>query len=140
MTSTPLGPVVARRVVLAAVLSVPEFPTDGSVATLGWGVIEWCEDWLLQPDGDLAGEPFRFTREQMNFILWWYAVNAEGRFQYRRGILRRSKGWGKSPFLGALALAELLGPVRFGGWTEDGEPHGVPEAVPLVVIDRKSVV
>lgn len=132
VVSTPLGPIPAR---IAPVLSVPEF--DRSIPTLGWGVIDWCEDWLLQPDGDLAGEPFRFTHEQMNFILWWYALTPVGdkaRFIYRRGVLRRSKGWGKSPFLGALALAELLGPVRFGGWDADGEPYGVPEAAATVVV------
>ena len=85
-------------------------------------------------DGRDAGEPFRFTREQMNFILWWYALDKRGRFRYRRGVLRRSKGWGKSPFLGALALAELLGPVRFGGWDENGEPIGVDETAATVVV------
>ena len=119
---------------MAAILSVPEFPLDGSVKTLGWHVISWVESYLLQPDGDQAGEPFRFTREQLNFILWWYAVDRGGRFIYRRGVLRRAKGWGKSPFLGALALAELLGPVRFGGWDDDGDPIAVPHPMPWVVI------
>lgn len=123
-----------RKTKIAPVLSVPEFPLDGSVKTLGWGVIAWAESYLLQPDGDEAGEPFRFTREQLNFILWWYAVDAGGRFTYRRAVLRRSKGWGKSPFLGALALAELLGPVRFGGWDTDGDPIGIPHPMPWVVI------
>jgi hypothetical protein len=117
-----------------AVTSVPEFPLDGSVKTLGWGVVEWAESYLLQPDGDEAGDPFRFTREQLNFILWFYAVDAGGRFTYRRAVLRRAKGWGKSPFLGALALAELCGPVRFDYWAEDGEPVGMPHPMPWVVI------
>lgn len=119
---------------LAAVVSVPDFPLDGSVTTLGWGVYAWGEEYLLQPDGENAGDPFTFTREQLNFILWWYAVDASGRFVHRRAVLRRAKGWGKSPFLGALALAELLGPVRFGGWSHEGDPVGVPEAMPWVVI------
>jgi hypothetical protein len=117
-----------------AVLSVPAFPTDGSVKTLGYDVIEWVEGYLLQPDGDDAGEPFRFSREQMTFVLWWYALDAAGTFRYRRAILRRAKGWGKSPFLGALALAELCGPVRFGGWHADGEPRAIPHPMPWVVI------
>jgi hypothetical protein len=117
-----------------AVTSVPEFPLDGSVKTLGWGIITWAESYLLQPDGDEAGEPFSFTREQLNFSLWWYAVDSVGRFTYRRAVLRRAKGWGKSPFLGALALAELCGPVRFGGWRQDGEPIGVRHPMPWVVI------
>jgi len=116
------------------VLSVQPFPVDGSVKTLGWDVIDWSEGYLLQPDGDTAGEPFRFSREQLNFTLWWYALDATGVFLYRRAILRRAKGWGKSPFLGALALAELCGPVRFGGWREDGEPIAVRHPMPWVVI------
>lgn len=117
-----------------AICSVDPFPTDGSVYTLGWAVAEWIEDNLLQPDGDEAGEPFRLTREQLNFILWFYALDERGRFVYRRAVLRRSKGWGKSPFLGAIALAELCGPTRFGGWDEHGEPVAVRHPMPWVVI------
>jgi hypothetical protein len=117
-----------------AVTSVPEFPDDGSVRTLGWGIIEWAEEYLLQPDGDEAGEPFRFTGEQLRFILWFYAIDAGGRFTYRRAVLRRAKGWGKSPFLGALALAELCGPVRFGGFDSAGDPIGIRHPMPWVVI------
>lgn len=116
------------------VLSLQPFPVDGSVKTLGFDVIDFCEGYLLQPDGDNAGEPFRFSREQMTFVLWWYAIDAHGVFRYRRAILRRAKGWGKSPFLGALALAELCGPVRFGGWDADGEPVAIRHPMPWVVI------
>ena len=116
------------------VLSLQPFPVDGSVKTLGYDVIDFCEGYLLQHDGDNAGAPFRFSREQMTFVLWWYALDAAGTFRYRRAILRRAKGWGKSPFLGALALAELCGPVRFGGWDTDGEPVAIPHPMPWVVI------
>ncbi|UDL14608.1 terminase large subunit [Arthrobacter phage KeAlii] len=119
---------------VTAEISLPDFPLDGSIKTLGWGIIEWAEGYLLQPDGDQAGEPFTFTREQCNFILWFYALDAGGKFEYRRGVLRRAKGWGKSPFLGALALAELCGPVRFGGWDSFGEPVGVQHPKPWIVI------
>jgi hypothetical protein len=119
---------------MEAVTSVPDFPDDGSVKTLGWDVAAWCETYLLQPDGDDAGEPFRFTPEQLRFLLWFYAVDSKGRFVYRRGTLRRAKGWGKSPFLGAIALAELAGPVRFGGWDADGEPIAVGHPMPWIVI------
>lgn len=119
---------------VTAIASLPDFPLDGSVKTLGWGIIAWAESYLLQPDGDQAGEPFTFTREQCNFILWFYALDAGGSFEYRRGVLRRAKGWGKSPFLGALALAELCGPVRFGGWDSFGEPIGVEHPKPWIVI------
>jgi hypothetical protein len=117
---------------LAAVVTVPPFPLDGSVKTLGWVVAEWIETNLGQPDGDNAGDPYRLTREQLTFVLWYYAVDETGRFVYRRAILRRSKGWGKSPFLGAIALAEFCGPVRFGGWDAHGEPIGVPVVAPWI--------
>jgi hypothetical protein len=123
-----------------AILTVPIFPIDGSVKTLGWGVLDWVEGdedrgvpaMLGQPDGDNAGEGYRLTREQVNFVLWYYALDETGKFLHRRAILRRSKGWGKSPFLAALCLAELCGPVRFGGWDEDGEPIGVAVATPWI--------
>jgi hypothetical protein len=123
---TPLG-------LLKPVVSLPTFPA--SQATLGWGIADWIEGYLLQPDGDLAGEPFRLTDEQLRFILWFYAVDEHGRFLYRRGVLRRAKGWGKSPFLGALCLAELLGPVRFSHFDEEtGEAVGERHPMPWVVI------
>lgn len=117
---------------MKALTTLPDFPLDGSIKTLGWGVVSWIETFLVQPDGDEAGGPFRLTREQLNFVLWWYAVDSRGRFVYRRAVLRRSKGWGKSPFLGGLCLAELCGPVRFGGWDANGEPVGVAVPVPWV--------
>lgn len=117
-----------------AVVTVEPFPMDGSIKTLGWDVIEFVESYLLQPDGDAAGEPFQLTPEQLNFTLWFYALDRRGKFSYRRAVLRRSKGWGKSPFLAALALAELCGPVRFKGWDEDGEPIAVRHPMPWVVI------
>ena len=49
----------------------------------------------------------------------------------RRGALRRPQGWGKSPFLAALALAELAGPTRFGAWL-NGEPMPALPVAPLV--------
>lgn len=104
-------------------------------ASLGFEVIDWAEQYLRQPDGPNAGEPFRFTVEQEDFILWWYAVDEQGRFNYRRGVLRRSKGWGKSPFLGALCLVELVGPCRFDGWTGKGknrQPVAKPHSMPWI--------
>lgn len=89
--------------------------------TLGWDVLWWSTRYIRQPDGAAAGGPWTFTREQVRFVLWWYAVDATGRWLYTRGVLRRSKGWGKSPVVAALGLAELCGPVRFEGWAKGGE-------------------
>lgn len=129
VSKTPLG-------LLEPITSLPTFPA--SQLTLGWGVADFIEGYLLQPDGDLAGEPFKLTDEQLRFLLWFYAVDEHGRFIYRRAVLRRAKGWGKSPFLGALCLAELLGPVRFSHFDDEtgetGEPIGQRHPMPWVVI------
>lgn len=113
-----------------AVLTSPPF--DPSIKTLGYGVIAWIEATLFRPDG--VEEYMRLTAEQRDFVLWFYALDDRGTFRYRRAVLRRAKGWGKSPFLGAIALAELCGPTRFGGWDEDGYPFGVREPLPWIVI------
>jgi len=113
-----------------AVLTSPPF--DPSLKTLGYGVIAWIEATLFRPDG--VEEYMRLTAEQRDFVLWFYALDARGTFRYRRAVLRRAKGWGKSPFLGAIALAELCGPTRFGGWDDEGYPFGVREPLPWIVI------
>ena len=93
--------------------------------TLGWQIIGWCAKYLLQPDGLHVGEPWKFTDEQSRFLLWWYAVDADGQFVYRRGTLRRMKGWGKDPFAAVLCAVEFVGPSRYAG--EVGcEPVGAP--------------
>lgn len=106
---------------MAAITTLPE---GLPALTLGWDVLDWMERYIRQPDGPNAGEVFELTAEQVRFVLWWYAITPAGRWQFIRGVLRRSKGWGKSPFVAALALAELCGPVRFGGIATGGEwPH-----------------
>ncbi len=94
--------------------------------TLGWGVINWLFQYVRSPGGDFAGDAFLPTDEQARFLLWWYAVDDNGRFVYRSGTLRRMKGAGKDPLAAAMALAELCGPVAFGGWDDNGEPIGIP--------------
>jgi len=90
--------------------------------TLGWEVLGWTSTYLRQPDGDDAGRPWNYTDEQMRFILWWYAVDENGRFVYRSGMLRRVKGWGKDPVGATLCATEFVGPCRFAGWDADGDP------------------
>jgi len=62
--------------------------------TLGWEVLNWLSTYVLSPAGEDADEPFIPTPEQARFILWWFAVDENGRFSYRNGVLRRLKGWG----------------------------------------------
>lgn len=99
-------------------------------------MLAWTLRYIVQPDGPTAGEEWRFTDEQVRFVLHWYAVTETGRWQFHRGVLRRSKGWGKTPFVAALGLAELCGPVRFAGWARGGEtapwrPEGYKRGEPM---------
>ncbi len=94
---------------MALPAGLPEF-------TLGWGVCNWITGNLAHPDGDLRGAPFKLTNEQVRFIVWFYAVDTDGEFLYRRAVLERPKGWGKSPFVAAIVAAELLGATHFSHW------------------------
>jgi len=79
--------------------------------SLGEHVVAWMERWLRSP-ADIR-DPLRLTDEQVRFVMHWFAVDERGRWVWRRGTLRRPKGWGKDPLATCLALAELVGPVRF---------------------------
>lgn len=118
---------------LEPVRSWPDTVPDPT-RTLGWEVLDWCSVHLLQPDGPDAGSPFQFTPEQVRIVLRWYEVDSAGVFVRRQGTIRRLKGWGKDPFLAALAAVEFVGPCRFGGWREDGTPFAVRHAAPWVQI------
>lgn len=113
----------------------------GEVPTLGWYVLDWIADNLAAPDrGEY--EPFLPTREQAEFILRFYELDPRTglRVAYR-GVLSRPRGWGKSPFLSALAIAEGLADVVPDGWDADGQPVGKPWAAvrtPLVQVAASS--
>lgn len=102
--------------------------------TLGWDVLKWCSDYLLQPDGPDAGKTWEFTPEQVRIVLRWFEIDGNGVFTKKQGTIRRLKGWGKDPFIAALAAAEFVGPCRFGGWRPDGTPYGVPHSASWVQI------
>lgn len=80
--------------------------------TLGWQVAQWATTYLVQPNGARAGQSWRPVDSQLRFWLWKYAVDEDGQWLYRRFVRRLSKGSGKSPFAGADAVVEFLGPVR----------------------------
>jgi phage terminase large subunit-like protein len=67
-------------------------------------------------------------------VLVWYEIDETGRFVYRRGVIRRMKGWGKDPFVAALSLVEACGPCRFDGWDAQGMPIGKQHPMPLIQI------
>lgn len=98
----------------------------GEQPTLGWEVIDWIIDNLAAPDRP-EYEPFLPTKEQAEFLLRFYELDLRtGRRKKRRGVLSRPRGWGKSPFLAAMACAEALGPVVPDGWDAAGQPVGKP--------------
>ena len=97
-------------------------------------MINWLYEYVLTPGGPHAGQPFLPTMEQVRFLLWWYAVDENGRFAYRQGTLRRLKGWGKDPLAGALALVELCGPTEFSHFDENGDAVGKPKFDPWIQI------
>jgi phage terminase large subunit-like protein len=100
--------------------------------TLGWELLDWGSTYLAQPDGVNAGDRWVYTVEQGRFVLWFYAIDKAGRFTFRRALIQRGKGWGKSPFLAALCSTELCGPVLFDGFDADGRPVGRPHPNPYV--------
>lgn len=107
---------------------------SGKIKTLGWGVLDWCSQWLSNPDnnGGVKGEQWEFKPDQVHFILAFYAIDREGRWVYRRAYRERAKGTGKSPMVAAIACAEFLGPVRFSHYDERGNPVGKENVDSLV--------
>jgi phage terminase large subunit-like protein len=98
----------------------------GEVPTLGYDVLDWMAEHLATPDRQ-DFEPFQPTMEQAQFIINFYAIDPRtGRRRYRRGVISRPKGWGKSPLLSAIACAEALAPVVPDGWDANGRPVGKP--------------
>jgi hypothetical protein len=106
---------------------MPWKPSEpGEVPTLGYYVLDWITENLAAPAKE-DYEPFIPYLEQEDFILRWYEIDPEtGRFKHHRGLLGRPRGWGKSPLLGALALAEGLADVVPNGWDASGQPVGKP--------------
>src|SRR5690606_23398301 len=88
----------------------------------GWAIIDWMSRYLRAPsDSSLPCLP---THEPARFMVWWYAVAERGKYALRDGVLRRVKGRGKDPLVAAIALVELVGPVEFSHFDEDGGPAG----------------
>jgi hypothetical protein len=115
---------------------VSTLPTGLPDLTLGWGVIRHASKYLVQPNGPRAGKLWTPTPGQARFLLWWYAVDEDGRWLFDHGVRRLAKGSGKSPFAGVMAIEELVGPVRLAGFDASarGGCVGKPVDMPLVQI------
>ena len=118
-------------------------PLDGDeFPTLGYDVIDWISANLAQPDAGAELRPFVLYPEQEDFLINFYRLDpVTGRRKFRRGVLSRPRGWGKSPFAAALMAVEGLGPVVFDGWDASGQPVGKPWAeirTPLIQVAATS--
>jgi len=110
--------------------------------TLGWYAAAWATgqlpefSGLVQPNGPKARKPFEFTPGQLRFLLWWYALDDNGRWLFNHGVRRLAKGSGKSPFAAVLSLIEFCGPVRLKDFDEryPGGCVGQQVDMPLVQI------
>ena len=109
--------------------------------TLGYEALAWAAKYLRHPNGIRAGKAWQFTREQARFVLWFYALDENGRWLFHHGVRRLAKGSGKSPFAAVMALIELLAPVRFDHWDSSvpGGAVGKPVSMPWVQIAAVSL-
>ncbi|MFD4920981.1 hypothetical protein ACWCYZ_00870 [Streptomyces virginiae] len=119
-------------------------PAHTPELTLGHHILAWAERFIVQPDGENAGAPWRFTEEQKHFIRWLYALKPDGTWCYTEATLRRAKGFGKTPLLAALAIIEFIGPCRWTGevkTAKDGTliPVGKAVHLPLVQLAATSL-
>lgn len=116
-------------------------PNDHGFCTLGFEALAWAAKYLRHPNGIRAGKRWQFTREQARFVLWFYAVDDNGRWLFDRADRRLAKGSGKSPFAAVMALVELLAPVRFSRFEPSvpGGCIGKPVSMPWVQIAAVSL-
>lgn len=102
--------------------------------TLGWEAIRWATMYLRQPDGPNAGNRWEFVESQVRFLLWWYSLREDTRWEYYHGVRRFAKGYGKSPFAAVLSLIELLAPVRLDHFDPDAPGGCVGRKVPMPLV------
>ncbi len=106
---------------------------EGDVCSLGYLVADWLEEFTCHGPGDLAGDRLVLDREWLKFLVAAYRLDpVTGRRLIDRALLSRPKGRAKSELAGLVAVAEAIGPVRFGGWDAKGQPVGIPVRSPLI--------
>lgn len=97
--------------------------------TLGWLVSEQMSEFLGRPDAgddeqDLAFVP---TVEQQEILNELYRLDpVTGRRLRHRSVIQRPRGWGKSPFVAGIMIAEAMFDVVPAGWDADGQPVAKP--------------
>jgi len=97
--------------------------------TLGWHVADQMTEYLGRPDAgdDDTHDPFVPTVEQQEYLNELYRLDPlTCRRLVHRSVLQRSRGWGKSPFVGGIMISEAMFEVVPDGWDADGQPVAKP--------------
>lgn len=133
---SPTSTATATASVVPPASRLATLPEGEPALTLGYEAAAWAHEWLIQPNGPRAGQPFRLTFDQFRFLAWWYALDEDGQWLFNHGVRRLAKGSGKSPFAAVLALIEFCGPVRLAGFDRraPGGCVGQPVDMPWVQI------
>jgi hypothetical protein len=101
----------------------------GDFPTLGWLVADQMASFLGRPDAgdDEQAEPFVVTREQQDYLNELYRLDPYTcRRVIHRSVLMRPRGWGKSPFVAGIMIAEAMFDVVPDGWDAKGQPVAKP--------------
>ena len=85
-------------------------------ATMGWEQLAWSGMYLRNSK---ARKPWAYTMEQARFILWFHAIDSDGRREFYNAVLQRLKGWGKDPLAACTGLAGAFAPIEFDHWDGD---------------------
>lgn len=102
--------------------------------TLGHLLDDWIEAHCRVPQGFARGESFRQADWQFWCTANHYRIRPDAEwlpdrpllnqaFVYRRSQVVAPQKTGKGPWSAALAAAEAVGPVVFGGWARRGETY-----------------
>lgn len=128
------------------------WPTDRPFPTLGYVAIQWIEANTVHGPGDIRGEKTHLSKDKKRFLLKVYEYHPEAycmregcpcedmfcRRVYKEGIFSRIKGSAKTELIAHIALFELMGPARFAGWDDDGDPIGQLVNSPYIPIAATS--
>lgn len=111
----------------------------GDFPTLGYLALDWMTTYLSRPTVTYHA-PFEPTREQAEFLLKWYRLDPiTGERVYRRGVIQRSKGWGKAEYLGNLVPTpkgyRRFGDLKVGDYVfgSDGKPTKIIQVHPAIL-------
>lgn len=86
-------------------------PTGIPERTLGWEALAFAATYLRHVDGKKAGQRWEFTPRQARFVLWFYAVDENGDWEYGHASRRLSKG--------PIAHSEMVPTPQ--GWKRHGD-------------------